>query len=52
MVEDKEEFIEGEETFKCLGRMLDRLYNDWPAVCRNVGKARQLWIRLGKILQR
>ena len=52
MVEDKEECIEDEETFKYLGRIVDRLDDDWPAVCRNVGKARQLWIRLGKILQR
>ena len=31
--------------------MIERSYNRCPMVCRNVRKARQLWIRLGKILQ-
>ena len=51
MGEDELECIEGVETFKYLGRMLDRLDDDWPAVLRNVGKALRLWIGLGKLLR-
>ena len=50
--EDEAEFIEGVETFKHLGRMLDRSYDDWLAVRWNVRKARQVWIQLGRILRR
>ena len=32
--------------------MLDRLDNDWPAVLRNIRKARQVWGRIGKFLRR
>ena len=39
--EDEVECIEVVETFKYLGRMLDRLDNYWPAVRRNVRKARR-----------
>ena len=37
---DEVECIERVETFKYLGRMLDRLDDKWTAVRRNVGKAR------------
>ena len=32
--------------------MLDRLDYDWQEVRRNTGKARQVWIRIGKLLRR
>ena len=32
--------------------MLDRSDDDWPAVRRNVSKAHQVWIWLGKLLWR
>ena len=31
-------------------RPLDHLDDNWPAVRRNIRKARQVWNRLGKIL--
>ena len=37
--EDETEYIEGAETFKYLGRMLDRSDEKWLALCQNVGKA-------------
>ena len=30
--------------------ILDRSGDDWPAVLRNVGKARRVWNRLGKLI--
>ena len=50
-VEDEAECIEEYETFKCLGRILDRYNEDWLEVLRNVSKARRVWNRLGKLLQ-
>ena len=50
--EDGEEIIEGVETFKYLGRILNRSDNDWPWVLQNVGKACRIWNRLGKLLRR
>ena len=38
--------------FKYLGRPLDLWEDDWPAVLRNIRKARQVWGHLGKMLQR
>ena len=32
--------------------MIDRSYHNWPVVFWNVSKACQVWIRLGKLLQR
>ena len=32
--------------------MLDRSDDDWPAVLRNIRKARQMWVRLRKMLRR
>ena len=49
--EDEAECIKGVNNFKYLGRMLYRLDGDWPVVRRNVRKAHQVWIRLGKLLQ-
>ena len=48
--EDDTECIEGVETFKYLGRILDQSDDDWPAVLWNVGKARRVWNLLGKML--
>ena len=45
-------FIEGVDNFKYLLQMLDRSEDEWPAVRRNVGKARRLWSRLGKLIKR
>ena len=50
--EDESEFIEGVVIFKYLGRSLDWSDDDWSAVRRNIRKAHQVWIRLGKILLR
>ena len=50
--EDKAEFIEGVDTLKYLGQMLDRLDYYWPEVLRNFSKMSQVWSRLGKIPQR
>ena len=50
--DDEAECIEGVETFKYIGRMLDWSEEDWPAVRRNVGKARQVWSWLGEIRSR
>ena len=33
------------EKFKCLGRVLDKSDNDWPALCSNLEKTRDLWGR-------
>ena len=49
---NKAECIEGVINFKYLGQMLDRSDDDWMAVLRNVGKARRVWIRMGKMLRR
>ena len=38
--------------FKYLGKLLDRSYEDWPAVLHNISKARQVWGWLGKLLMR
>ena len=50
--EDDAEFIGGVETFKYLGRILDWSDDKWPAVLRNVGKARRVWNWMGKLLRR
>ena len=50
--EDDAECIEGVETFKYLGRILDWSYNNWLAVLSNFRKARRVWNRLGKLLRR
>ena len=50
--EDEAECIEGVETFKYLGRILDRSDNDWPAVLCNIGKAHRVCKRMGKLLRR
>ena len=50
--EDKAECIEGAETFKYLGRMLEQSDEDWPEVRKNVDKACQVWSQLGKLLRR
>ena len=44
--------IEGVEVFRYLGRLMDPSNNDWPEVLHNTRKARQVWGRIGKLLQR
>ena len=50
--EEEAEYIECVETLKYLVWMLDRSDDNWPSVRLNVGKARRVWIRLGKLLSR
>ena len=50
--EEEAERIEGVGRFKYLGRLLGRSDNDWPAVLRNIRKARQVWGRLVKLLRK
>ena len=50
--EDDAECIEGVETFKYPGRMLERSDNDWPEVLQNFRKSCRVWSRLGKLLHR
>ena len=46
------EIIDGVETFKYLGRMLDRSDDYWSEVLWNFIKARQVCSRIGKLLWR
>ena len=50
--DDGTECFEGVDAFKYLGRVLHRTDDDWPAVLRNIRRARQVWGRLGKFLRR
>ena len=50
--EEEAEYIKGVEVFKYIGRILERSDNDCTAVLRNISRARQVWGRLGKLLQR
>ena len=50
--EDEVECIEVMETFTYLVLILDRSDNDCAAVLRNVGKSRQVWSQIGKLLKR
>ena len=50
--EEKEERIEVVEVFKYLGWILEWSDNDCLVVLRNIRKSRQVWGRLGKLLQR
>ena len=38
--------------FKYLGRVMTNMNDDWPAVARNIRKARASWERLARILGR
>ena len=49
--EDKAECIEGVETLKYLGWMLDRSDGNCLAILWNVGKAHRVWIQLGKFIR-
>ena len=51
-VEDNADFIEGFETFKCLGVILDRSKDNWTAVIWKVEKSLRVWNRMGKMIQR
>ena len=46
------EILEVVDYFNYLGRILHRTDEDWPEVRRNIGRARQVWGRLGKLLRR
>ena len=46
------ECFEGVDSFKYLGRILHHTDEDWPAVCRKIWRARQVWGRSGKLLSR
>ena len=50
--DNEAERIEGVGRFKYLGRLMDRSDYDWPEVLHNIGKASQVWGRLGKLLRR
>ena len=50
--DDKAEFFEEVDSFKYLGHVLHRADEDWPAVRRNIGRARQVWGQLGKFMWR
>ena len=50
--DDGTECFEGVDAFKYLGRVLHRTDDDWPAVLRNIRRARQVWGRLGKLPRR
>ena len=41
------EFLEGVDSFKYLGCVLHRADKDLPAVCQDIGRARQIWEQLG-----
>ena len=42
--------INAVQEFRYLGRMLTATDNDWPAVARNLHRARTTWGRLARIL--
>ena len=50
--EEEEECINGVEVLKCLGQILDRSDDNWPAVLCSIKKARKVWGWHGKLLWR
>ena len=46
------EVLQRTATFKYLGRPMSRVDSDWPAMHRNLRRARQKWARASKILGR
>ena len=50
--EERVECFEGVESFKYLERILHRSDEDWPAVIRNIRRARNFWGRLVKFLSK
>ena len=50
--EDEVELIEAVGGFKYLGRLLDRLDDNCPAVLHNITKAMQVRGQLGELIQR
>ena len=50
--DDRVECFEGVDSFKYLGRVLHRTDVEYPAVRRNIGRARTVWGFLGKLLRR
>ena len=50
--EDEAECIEGVKSFNYLRRLMYRSDDHWISILYNVSKERQVWGRLGKLLQR
>ena len=44
--------VEGVEQLKYLGQTLDQTYDNWLDILWNINRARKVWGRLSKILQR
>ena len=44
--------VENVSTFQYLGRPLDQMDDNWPAVRRNIMRARSVWGRPGTLLRR
>ena len=47
-----ETLVEGVTQLQYISRTLKQMDNYWTELHRNIGKARALWCRLGKLLQR
>ena len=45
-----DEMVEGVATVRYLGRTLDQMDDDWPAVRQNIMRARSIWGRLGTLI--
>ena len=41
--DDRADCFEGVDFFKYVGRVLHQMYKDWPAVLRNIQRARKFW---------
>ena len=50
--DDGAEFFEGVYYFKYLERVLHQMDDDWPAVLRNIRRARQFWGRIWNLMRR
>ena len=50
--EEGDERVENVPTFQYMGQPLDQMDDDWPAMRRNIMRARSVWGRLGTLLQR
>ena len=50
--DDGAEFFEGVYYFKYLERVLHQMDDEWPAVLRNIRRARQFWGRIWNLMRR
>ena len=50
-VGEGKDIVEGVATFKYMGRPLEQMDDDWPAIRRKIMRARMVWGRLGKLLR-